>query len=223
MTVQRGTVLSHTAMYGTGFCTNIAVQDPVTGVWRQLRPRLPPNAPLDLTSFGYDAATMRAHWQPGAQVDIDWTVPATPARVTHPEDHLFQAAASKLYSNRLAPAQFRQLAGLFQASSLRALFPPIKGYHGGKQYVEDGHVLAQSVGYVECSNVMLVTSKEADVLTKAGESFRVAVKDAAVLARPVGTQFADALVRFSLANAWDGGHIGFSPERCYLMLSHVVL
>ncbi len=209
-------------MNGSGFCTNIAVQDPATGAWRQLRPRLPPNMPLALTSFGYDAATMRAYWQPGAQVDIDWTVPATPPRATHPEDHLFQAAGSKVYSTRLTALQFRQLAGLFQAPSLRALFPPITGSRGGKQYVEDGHVLAQSVGYVECSNVMLVSTTDAEVLTKAGESFRVAVKDAAVLARPVGTQFADALVRFSLANAWDGGHIGFSPERCYLMLSHVV-
>ena len=64
---------------------------------------------------------------------------------------------------------------------------------------------------------------EADVLTHAGESFKVAVKDAAFLARPVGSSVTNVLVRFSLANAWGGKEpYLFSPERCYLMLSHVV-
>lgn len=223
MSVQLGIVLSHTDMGAGKFCTNIAVQDPQTGVWTQRRPRLSPNLPLQLTSFGYDVPTMRAHWQPGAQVDIDWTGAATPGRVTHPEDHLFQAGGSTLYGTKLTAPQFRQLAQQFQAPSLRVLFPPMMGYRSGKQYVEDGHTLAQSVGYVMCDNVMLVTSTDAEVLTKAGESFKVVVKDTDVLARPVGTVYANVLVRFSIANAWGGkAPYTYSPERCYLMLSHIV-
>lgn len=224
MTILRGTILSHTAMNGTGFCTNIAVWDPQTGVWMQVRPRLPPNRPLDLTSFGQSAASMRQYWQPGALVDIDLLgAPAqSDRRVTHPEDCLFNGKATVLYATREPPAQFRQTAQRFQAASLKALFPPIQGRRGGKRYVEDGHALTQSVGYVLCSTVTLVSSTEADVLTHAGESFKVAVKDAVFLARPLGSSATNVLVRFSLANAWDGGHIGFSPERCCLMLSHVV-
>lgn len=225
MTVLRGTILSHTAMYGTGFCTNIAVQDPQTGMWVQVRPRLSPNHPLDLTSFGQSADVMRQHWQPGALVDIDLL--GSPAqdvrRATHPEDCLFNGKATVLYATRVTPAQFRQTAQQFQTASLKALFPPIQGSRGGKQYVEDGHVLTQSVGYVMCDNVILVTSTDAEVLTKAGEVLKVAVKDVAVLACPVGTVFTDVLVRFSLANVWGGkAPYTYSPERCYLMLSHIV-
>ncbi len=224
MSATVGVVLSHTDMGSGKFCTNIAVHDPATGTWTQVRPRLPPNDPLSLTSFGQTAAVMAAYWQPGASVAIEWAGPPKQAhrRATHPEDCLFRPGSVTLYARSLSDADFRQLAQQFAHASVRALFPPIKWQQNGKGYVEDGNTLAQSVGYVPCRSVIRDQGKDASVLTVAGERFVVAIKDAAFLAQPVGTTARDVLVRFSLANAWDGGHIGFSPERCYLMLSHIV-
>jgi hypothetical protein len=206
------------------FCTNIAVQDPDTGAWMQLRPRLPPNLPLLLTSFGQTAPVMKAQWQPGAHVGIEWSgpPPILHQRATHPEDYLFRPGGTVLYAKTLTPPEFRQLAQQFQRASVRELFPPILWQASGKGYVANGEELTQSVGYVPCTSVTREQGNDASVITQARERFTVAIKDHTFLAQPPGTVLRNVLVRFSLANAWDGGAMGFSPERCHLMLSHIV-
>lgn len=224
MSVQVGIVLSHTDMGAGKFCTNIAVQDPQTGVWTQRRPRLPPNQPLQLTSFGQTTAVMKGQWQPGAYVGIEWSGPPPTQyqRTTHPEDYLFRPAGTVLYAKTLTPQEFHQLAQQFQHASVQDLFPPMRWQSNGKGYVPDGEVLKHSVGYVLCTSVTREQGKDASVITQARERFTVAIKDQVFIAQPPGTIVRNVLVRFSLANAWDGGTIGFSPERCYLMLSHIV-
>jgi|GEM_PF-4336835 len=220
----RGVILSHTPI-GRGFCTNISVRDPVTGVRRQIRPRLPPNDTLQIGSFGYSVADMTDHWQPGNYVDLEGftSVPAGHERSTHPED-VNVTGKVVLYTNGPSAEKMKEIHDSFTFPSLRAFMPPLVVQSNSKATVLETAVLTQSVGYVRMASVRIsqdfgkyvVRTMDHRGLTVAG-----ALKDSRLLSRfAAGEQIPlvhrDVLVRFSLS-----GYFDKNPP-CWLMVSHIV-
>lgn len=226
-----GVVLSHTGMHGDKFCTNVAVQDPQSGQWRQVRPRVAPNGPLSYGAVhlqkGGMRISMQQDWVPGAHVSlVAFGLPSKQERrLTHPEDLLVDPKSFYLHTPpHVSPAAWNLIVQAFVAPSLALLFPNIIQQGNGKAYVEDGQVLTRSVGHIQVTSLWITEDFDkpmAEFTDASGVAYRASYKDTSIRKAPLGTRLPSAMLRVSLAEGWDNKGT-YSPGRCYLMASGIL-
>lgn len=228
-----GIILSHTQMGGKGFCTNILITE-AGGKPRQIRPRLPPNGNLYISSFGFSPAFMNSNWLPGYLVQVDKFVEmdAEHRRSTHPED---VAVVMTDYwhplhmQTKVSPQHFQRAIMPFMHANTTALFPPIIRKENGKAYVESSRVLLQSVGYVRTKSITFIQddyrgniTERCMIVDMTGTSYNLPLKDTEMLRQIAAghakhdTLYAGPTVRLALAGAIPG------TDQCYVMATHVI-
>ena len=227
-----GVILSHTKMGGSAICTNIAVN--VDGKHRQLRARIAPNRPIIISHFGYSAKNMNAYWQPGRTVTIDGftEMPADLRRSTHPEDvYIVNPGAAEMKSALYMGEGLIEVVLPFTYPSFRRLYPNLrKQTTNEKGWMDPAVENSRSVGYVWCDVCVLPSEANGKqfvrVTDASGYTFVCSLKDEALAERIrsrailPGRRFENVLVRFSLSDRLEIPEVG---ERCYVMVSHVVI
>ncbi len=226
-----GVVLSHTGMHGDKFCTNIAVHDPKSGRWCQVRPRVAPNRPLSYSAVhlqkGGMRTSMQQDWVPGAHVSMMALGLPSPQerRMTHPEDTLVDPKSFYLHTPPLvSSAAWSQIVLAFTAPSLTSMFPSLIKQGNGKVYVEDGQVLVSSVGHIQVTSLRVFEDFEklmVEFTDASGVSYNAPYKDTSIRKKTIGTQLPSATLRVSLAEGWDNKGT-YSPGRCFLMASGIL-
>lgn len=228
----RGVILSHTKMGGPAICTNIAVT--VDGASRQLRVRMPPNRPIAITYFGYGVEDMNMYWQPGRVVTINGfnEMPSGLRRRTHPEDAYILNPGATVIENALYLGEgLIEVALPYTYPTFRRLYPNLrKQTTNEKGWMDPAVENSQSVGYVWCDVRVLPFEANAKqfvrVTDASGYTFVCSLKDEALAERIrsrailPGHRFENVLVRFSLADRLEIPEVG---ERCYVMVSHVLI
>lgn len=236
--MKRAIILSHTAMGGDRFCTNVFVGD------RQVRLRKQGNQPLTYGDMNFRHEDMLQYWQPGGVIEVpDLLMPphAMEARRTHPEDTIVSPQdITTLYTGRCPEEEFARIINKCRAQSLEDLFPGISAAAGiwgpEKRYVPaDGpRPLKRSVGYIACTSVQLMEEVYNDVpklrvlayqgnacignFPLNGVQQQAAFRDGRLVA---GVRYFNATVRFSLADAWVRRGAEELGPRCYVMVSHI--
>lgn len=218
-------VFSHTRMGGgAGFCTNVGYRDRTTGQIIQARLRVSPNDSLKYSHFGPYADDFRTKLLPGSVLGIKSFYTVIRPRVSHPEDRIIRPEEVSLQIGRDLSSTLLEYAEEMACNSVHDLFPDMSNGND-KWYRPAGLLNPRSVGYVRALVVSFYKDFEkprAFVTDAVGNEFTAPVVGVDLLGgqRPFGP----SLVRLSLAGGfahanWRGT---VHPERCYLMLSHVI-
>lgn len=219
--MQRGYVLSRTAMWGSKFCTCIAIPDGEGG-WTQIRPLINGDN-YTPTATQYNANAINTHWWPGATVDLPDELDGSKARPTHPEDVWVSNNAITLYNTPPNMDRVREIAESLAVDTVEELYPDFQ-VSSGKAYMPE-QPLAASVGYVRNARVLL--TDDYAYIAEGDRTFKVALKGVLLRQRldagELSREWMNATVRLSLAAPWSGQAVHFDPRRCYMQLSDVIV
>lgn len=224
----RGVILSHTRTVGEKFCTSLAICDGENTF--QIRPRLAPNCSTKIASFGLTEAEMVTEWRPGREIEFERFQTIAPAHVrqTHPEDVVWPPQRITL-GNALERDVLEGCIAQFTFPSLQDLFPGLKKCKDGKAYVENWMCL-RSLGYVRCPQVELtrVSGAVRVIVTDTDdEQYNLALKDARLwnwfTSKNAECIRCDVNVRFALADAITDPTRGQIEDRCYVVVTHILV
>lgn len=223
----RGIILSHTRMFGEGFCTSLGIFDGDQAM--QIRPRLAPNANMRITSFGLSEAEMLEDWRPGRPLEFERFEPVQQlwVRQTHPEDVVFPPQRIELLPP-LDRDEFEGRIAQFTHRSLAELFPGLQNDGNGKAYVSWGKH-SRSLGYVRCPLVAMRTAYDGKIrvhlMDNDGAAYDLPLKDVhllnAIRSGASRKETRDVSVRFALAGSLRT--LPWGEERCYAMVTHILM
>ncbi len=221
-------VMSHTRIGPGGFCTNLGYWFESERRLVQFRPRTDSNNPLNYASFKGSFPRIQKDLKPGLVVEITnlYVMPERLKRLTHPEDSILSPYKIVPTNNQKGLKFLPEYARKAAYKGVDQLFPGIYRSNG-KIYRPANEPNDRSVGYVEAEWVKFYRDEDklrAKVLDHGGIEADVPVKGVDLLANNPRS-VSDCLVRFSLSGSLSNHYWSRTehPERCYLMLSHLVL
>lgn len=217
-------VFAHNKRSNGNFCTDVGGRNAKTGAVMQMRLRLKPNEPLRYSCFGAQSEDFRTQLRPGSVLELGRVFIPLRFRATHPEDYTINPDEVTLVQGEDWSAKLLEYAEEIAYGNVHKLFPGLQRSNG--TYYRPGRANnSRSVGYIRADSVRYIDDSGelcASLLDKAGNEFTVPVDGVTLLEDHPPLE--KSLVRLSLAGGlkkerWAGTD---HPERCSLLLSHVI-